>query len=447
MELWTEYEGRTIDGAFPLTKLIRPEGRSAFFSTSNGVGGPTVIRLIESHFDDEEILVRWRGIQALNHPNLVKLIQFGRVTLDETSLVYAVMEPVDANMAEIVSERKLTVQETKQIATSLASALEALHSNGFVHEHIEAANVLAVGESIKLRSDCIRETPEGRDGSALKSKDAHDFAVVLLQALTQKKTLEEAKRELPPDAPFDQIIRKGISGEWGIPEMVAALRPDTEIRVEARPVAVSEPRARQGGEAKNAVEAIETPAKLPTYPTHRVHVPVEEKSGGIEGRRLVIGVGAMLLLLLVAFFVHGRWSRSSGAVQANSAVPAIATEAGDAAPAVPSETPAPDAAPAASATAVPETSVPAPRIGEGAGTAQWRVVAFTFNREVQAQQKAASLAAKHPGLRPEVFTPTGHSPFLVVVGGTMNRDEAYALARKVRGEGLPRDSYAQNYRR
>jgi len=444
MELWTEYEGRTIDGAFPLTKLIRPEGRSAFFSTSNGVGGPTVIRLIESHFDDEEILARWRGIQALNHPNLVKLIQFGSVTLDETSLVYAVMEPVDANMAEIVAERRLTVQETKQVATSLASALEALHTNGFVHEHIEPANVLAVGESIKLRSDCIRETPEGREGSELKRKDAHDFAVVLLQALTQKKTLEEAKRELPPDAPFDAIIRKGISGEWGIPEMVAALRPDTEIRVEARPVAVRESRTEK---------VAETPVELPSYPTNRVRV-AEEKSGGIEGRRLVIGVGAMVLLLLIALFMHGRWSKSSGAVQANAVVPAVATEASDAAPAPVLETPAAEAgsagvtpapsAAAAPAAAVPEASVPAPA---GVGTGQWRVVAFTYNHEAQAQQKVESLAAKHPDLRPEVFTPSGHSPFLVVVGGTMSRDEAFAFVRKGRAEGLPHDSYAQNYRR
>ena len=443
MELWTEYEGRTIDGAFPLTRLIRPEGRSAFFSTSNGSGGPTVIRLIESHFDDEEILSRWRGIQALNHPNLVKLIQFGSVTLDETSLVYAVMEPVDANMAEIVAERRLTAQETKQVATSLASALEALHANGFVHEHIEAANVLAVGELIKLRSDCIRETPEGQEGSELKSRDARDFAVVLLQALTQKKTLEEAKRELPPDPPLGPVIRKGISGEWGIPEMAAALRPDTEILVEARPVAVSEPRVEK---------AVETPVELPKYPTHRVHVPVEEEPRGIEGRRLAIGVGAMLLLLLVAFFVHGRWSKSSSAVQANATVPAE-VQGNDAAPAPALETPAADAAASATTPAIapvpaaPAASVPAERPAAGNGTAQWRVVAFTYNRQEQAQQKVESIAAKHADLRPEVFTPSGRAPYLVVVGGTMSRDEAFAFVRKGRAEGLPRDSYAQNYRR
>jgi eukaryotic-like serine/threonine-protein kinase len=334
------------------------------------------------------------------------------------------------------------------VATSLASALDSLHTNGFVHEHIEPANVLAVGEAIKLRSDCIRETPEGQEGRELKRKDARDFAVVLLQALTQKKTLEEAKRDPSLEAPFDEIIRKGMSGEWVMSEIVAALRPDTEIRVEARPVAVSEPKAEK---------VVETPAELPTYPTHRVNVPVEEKSGGIEGRRLAIGVGAMLLLLLVAFFVHGRWSKSSAAVQANAAVPAIATEPSDAAPAPALEAPASDAAPVVAAPA-PAAGTPAPaavtpvasvpeRTTQGNGTGQWRVVAFTYNGEALAQQKAASIAAKHPDLRPEVFTPSGHAPYLVVVGGTMSRDEAFAMVRKGRGEGLPRDSYAQNYRR
>jgi hypothetical protein len=41
MQLWTDYEGVTIDGAFPLQKLLLPEGRSAFFSTAGPKGEPT----------------------------------------------------------------------------------------------------------------------------------------------------------------------------------------------------------------------------------------------------------------------------------------------------------------------------------------------------------------------------------------------------------------------
>ena len=169
MELWTEYEGRTIDGLFPLTKLLRPEGRSAFFLTSNGNGVARVIRLIEPHFDEDEILARWRGVAALNHPNILKLEKFGQVELEDGSFLYAVMEPVDANLGEVVLQQRLTLPEARQLAQSLISAIESLHSHGFVHEHIEAAHVFAVGETVKLRSDCIREGPEDQEGRELKN--------------------------------------------------------------------------------------------------------------------------------------------------------------------------------------------------------------------------------------------------------------------------------------
>jgi hypothetical protein len=76
---------------------------------------------------------------------------------------------------------------------------------------------------------------------------------------------------------------------------------------------------------------------------------------------------------------------------------------------------------------------------------QWRVVAFTYNRQDQAQKKASSLQQKYPNLSPAVFSPTGRAPWLVTVGGAMERDAAFALARKAPSLGLPRDTYAQNY--
>src|SRR5277367_907228 len=223
MEIWTEYEGRTIDGAFPLTRLLRPEGSSAFFTTSNEAGLPRLIRLIESRSGEDDILSRWRGVAALDHPNILKLEEYGQVVIDETSLVYTVMEPVDANLGEIVSDQRLTLPDTRQIAASLSSVLEALHAHGFIHQHVRPVNVVAVGEVVKLQCDCICEAPEGQRGQQLKQRDVHDLAVVLLQALTQEQTLEAATSYLPLPAPFDQIVTRGIKGEWGLTQIAAAL--------------------------------------------------------------------------------------------------------------------------------------------------------------------------------------------------------------------------------
>ena len=454
MNLWTEYEGRTIDGTYPLTRLIRPEGRSAFFSTSNGTGVPTVIRLIESHFDGDEILTRWRGVAALNHPNLVKLKSFGHVVVDETSLVYAVMETVDANLSEMLRERRLTESETRQVATSLLAALEALHSSGFVHEHVVAENVLAVGEVIKLRSDCIRETLEGEDGVALKRKDVRDYATVLLQALTQQRTLEDTSRKLALPAPFEQIVRKGLSGEWGLAEIGTALkRPSIAQAIVRAGVTrdapkVEMPSAQPAGAAPSgAAASVDPPSGVAPSVARRIQVPVGEEPRKIGPRGIAYGVGTLLILLLGWYFVHSRSARSSGAVQQPpTSAPAALESAPVAAPSPAAATEAGSHPAPSDRVVTGSTPAPAGKNVTGDSRGLWRVVAFTYNREDQARQKVAEIARSHPDLNPTVFRPNGRGPFLVTLGGPMSREDAFAFSGKAKREGMPRDIYAQNYR-
>lgn len=435
MELWTEYEGRTIDGIFPLTKLLRPEGRSAFFSTSNDAGVPRLIRLIEAHFDEDEILARWRRVTALNHPNILKLEEFGTVVIDDTSLIYAVMEPVDGNLGEVVNRQRLTVPETKQLAVSLVAALQTLHAQGFVHEHVAPANVLAVGEVVKLRSDCIREAPAGPEGQALKARDLHDLAVVLLEALTQQRTLEAAARNLPLPAPFDQVVPKAMSGEWGLVETAVALEPVASPRNPSRAAIAAETRAaaETNSSARTTMPSNSKRVEAPSF-TDPIRVPISDevrRAGPGTGLMAVIALAAILILWLGWHFLHRRPANQSHQTSATSA-------------------PVVDSGGTSSATAsdpvAPPRAATAPNKDAAGVRGQWRVIAYTYNHAEQAQQKSAAITQQHPELRPEVFTPNGHAPYLVTVGGTMSRDEAFALARKVRIEGLPRDSYAQNYR-
>ncbi len=446
MNLWTEYEGRTINGAYRLTKLIRPEGRSAFFSTSNGTGVPTVIRLIESHFDGDEILLRWRGVEALRHPNLVQLKSFGTEVVDETSLVYAVLEPVDANLGAMLNERALTAEETRQVATSVLAAIEALHANGFVHEHVEPGNVMAVGEVIKLRSDCIRETLAGAEGVELKKKDVRDYAAVLLEALTQKRTLEDAARELPLPSPFEQIVRKGMSGEWGVEEIGAALKPAAAVQMpSAHQETVAERRVERPAVAPvvAALPAVAPAVAAPPFVARRLSA--DNGSRGIGPRGIAYGVGALLVVLLAWYFVHSRSAGSSDGVKEATAPAQVVQSAPVAA-----KSSAATVAGARSAAKEPTVTANAPRpvaqspAGDSRG--RWRVIAFTYNQEDQAQHKVAEIAQSHPDLNPSVFTLTGRAPFLVTLGGQMSREDAFALSGKAKREGLPQDIYAQNYR-
>jgi eukaryotic-like serine/threonine-protein kinase len=443
MELWTEYEGRTIDGLFPLTKLLRPEGRSAFFLTSNGNGVPRVIRLIEPHFDEDEILARWRGVAALDHPNILKLEKFGQVEFEDGSFLYAVMEPVDANLGEVVVQQRLTLPDARQLAQSLISAIESLHSHGFVHEHIEPDHVFAVGETVKLRSDCIREAPEDQEGQELKRRDLHDFAVVLLEALTQHKTLDAAARNTLP-APFDRIVPRAMNGEWGVTEISAALKQG-DVATDAPPAppsrnlpletAVLRPRT-----DSSAAPIPPAPAPVEVAPaSNRVRADWEgePRKAGLSPKWIVIALVAVPLLWLGWHFFSAH-PANQVSPQAQGSTPPPATTS---APASAPTRPAPTTAPATKANSPANQK----HLAAADTHDQWRVIAYTYNRQDQAQHKADVVAQAHPDLHPEVFTPTGHAPYLVAIGGTLSRDAALALAQNVRNQGLPHDTYAQNY--
>lgn len=454
MDLWTEFEGVTIDSAFALNKLLQSEGRSAFFSTSNEKGESVLIRIIECHFDEDEILARWRGIQTLGHPNFLRIDRFGQFLIEEDDItaVYAVLERVDANLGQVLERGRLSAADATQIGLSVASALETLHAHGFVHEHIEPRNIYAVGESVKLRSDCIRETPEDEAGVAARRRDVHDFALALMQVLLGRPRSSYTPEAASLPAPFDEIVRKGMSGEWGLAEIKTALS-DRKAPQRAKPA------ARAVSTAPAATPGYIAPASSPSEGTARPDSWQErQRTAGSESttrtadprqdappfglpswttrfqhlNRRWIPAGALLLAVVIfgLIFMH-RYAGNRADAAAHAA-----SGAHDAPPAL------------HNAPAVPRTrssqSAPVPRAASDAKK-QWRVVAFTYNRQDQAQKRASSLAQNHAELQPQVFSPTGRAPWLVTIGGVLQRDAAYALAHRASRLGLPRDTYAQNY--
>lgn len=449
MQLWTDYEGVTIDGAFPLQKLLLPEGRSAFFSTAGPKGEPTVVRLIECHFDEEEILARWRCVEALSHPNFLKFEHYGQTELDGRPVVYAVFERVDANLAGVLDQGHLTVKDVAQLAYSLVAALDVLHTHGFIHEHIEPRNIFAVSDVVKLRSDCIREAPEGEEGRAAKQRDVRDLATVLLQALTQRRTVEGIPDfAMPP--PFGQIIRNGLDGTWELENIRAALgglfgskQPTAPKSVNAAPATPAAAEQKAPSAAAKPSMQPEAQLSLPLLnedrnagfarATTRKDTWGEEQSFSLHSRWLgAAGIVALLLLLSTWVLAHAWNADRHKATQAASVSQPAANS-----PKQISTSPAPKPV----AADLPRVSLPA----SAGSRADWRVIPFTYNRRTDAEKKVSGLARSHPELQTAVFTPNGHAPYLVSIGGVMDRDAAYALARRSRSLGLPHDTYAQNY--
>jgi len=314
MQLWTDYEGVTIDGTFLLKKLLMPEGRSAFYTTTGTTGEPTVLRLIECHFDEEEILARWRSVDALNHPNFLKFERFGQTEIDGRPVVYAVLEKVDANLAEVLDQGHLTAEDVAQLASSLVAALDELHTHGFVHEHIEPRNIFALNEVVKLRSDCIREAPEGEEGRVAKQRDVHDLAALLLKALTQQTSVQGIPDSALP-APFGQIIRKGLDGTWGLENIKAALGRQSGSNTPAAPKLESATPATTAAAEQKAPGAaaklsVQPEAQLPLLREDRTqNLPAQQSAkmhgAKIRASRCAPAGSASALVLSSCFFVYG----------------------------------------------------------------------------------------------------------------------------------------------
>lgn len=471
MDLWTEYEGVTIDSAFALKRLLQTEGRSAFFSTLNENGESVLIRIIECHFDEDEILARWRGVQTLSHPNFLRIDRFGQFRIEDNGVtaVYAVFERVDANLGEVLGQGCLTAPEAAEIGLSVAAALETLHANGFVHEHIEAGNIYAIGDQVKLRSDCIRETPEDEAGVQARRGDVHDLAMVLRQVLLGMPRDSSAGRDSLLPAPFDEIVCYGMNGRWGLAEIKAALgrcglpkaarrrtAPPEPVKLmpaakktesqaaalgeqefSAKPALASEPK-KPDAQPERSILKPAAPVLLPGQKPPAMELPV---IFGISERdfRKWATIGALLLgAILIGWICVHHWSGHDAAAAQQVSTQAAADLHAVATP--PETRPSVDPpAPVIGSKSLPSKAGAEPRV-------EWRVVAFTYNRQDQAQKKALWLAQQHPGLSPAIFAPNGKAPWLVTVGGVLERDAAYALARKARSLGLPRDTYAQNYK-
>jgi eukaryotic-like serine/threonine-protein kinase len=113
----------------------------------------------------------------------------------------------------------------------------------------------------------------------------------------------------------------------------------------------------------------------------------------------------------------------------------------------PSTKPAPGPPPPPVVVAAPRTAAQAAPVAPVSPTRDvWRVIAYTFAKSKDAEKRAERINEKWPDAHAEVFSiVSGRSPFLVAVGGRMNRDEAQRFRKRAVAHGLPSGAYSQNF--
>jgi TonB family protein len=199
-ELWKNWEGRVVAGKFPLLRWLGDSDHSAVFLTEHGSGEPqkAAIKLIfAENVNQDAQLSRWSDAAKLSHPHLIHLFECGSCQLDDTGLLYVVMEYADEDLAQILPLRALAPAEISDMLEPTSRALAFVHRAGYVHGSIQPSNIMAASDQLKISSDGLRkagdraresttyQAPEVSAEGVSQASDAWSLAATLVAAFTQ----------------------------------------------------------------------------------------------------------------------------------------------------------------------------------------------------------------------------------------------------------------------
>jgi len=220
-ELWKNWEGRVADGKFPLRQWLGSSDHSAVFLTERSGKEPekAAIKLIRADSPDADAqLSRWVDAAKLSHPHLMRMFECGRGQIDDTRLLYVVMEYAEENLAEILPLRPLSANEASAMLQPSAEALAYLHRSGFAHGRIQPSNILAVHDQLKISADGLGKTGERGGGRAPNAYDAPELAS---SGLSPAADVWSLGATLVAVLTQNQAKLKNVSGEpMAVPETI-----------------------------------------------------------------------------------------------------------------------------------------------------------------------------------------------------------------------------------
>ncbi len=478
MMLWGDLEGRNLDGRWLLGRLARPLGRTAWFEAIGAEGIPLMLSITEALNDETELLGRLEAAAEVRHQNVVGIREAVISHVDDTPVVVAAMEMTEENLADVLRERTLDAVEGRQVLDAVLAALTAVHARGLVHQHMEAASILAMGETIKVRSDCVQ-----LGGSAfglLAAEDVRCAARTVTQAVTGflPKGENDPILQLLPE-PMARAMRRALTGNAGATEVAALAGTRLELmRDIAKDPTRGEPLSKRVLRVATASAEAVAKERNPDGEQRESLSPIRSKrtgrnpeSKGTRAQQMLTmkasDVQAQAALFAEPFMLPGEqqkadvaWamqsgnpeeSRWPGAPYVIAAIIAVllvtvftvygmmhleSSAKRSASPAAP----APLVVVAKPATAMVRSAT-ANALASAKGE-EWRVIAYTFGLEAEAERTAKEVAQRYPELEPRIFAPKGTAPWMVTLGGTMSRAEALVLREKAVSLGLPDDTYA-----
>ena len=316
-ETWKQWEGTIVDGKFRLEKFLGGSEHSAVFLSEAGApSAKAAIKFVPATPQALDFQAsKWEQTARLSHAHLIRLIGSGQCRLGSLDLVYAVMEYAEENLAQILPDRALSPDETRDMLGPVLETLQYLHKNKLAHGSPKPSNIMAVQDRLKLSSDQIRAfgqvgpasdtsvfaAPELSSQGAGAASDVWSLGVTLVEVLTQRlpERISPGRLVVPASLPepfreiAGQCLMEAPQDRWTVAQIAERLAKGyspsrASDQPSAMPVAATpaQPFNRAAGPSLSAAQAVSEQA------------PVELGSG----RKLMVS-GISFLLVLVAIYV------------------------------------------------------------------------------------------------------------------------------------------------
>lgn len=299
-EAWKQWEGQVADRRFPLRQYLGGSDHSAVFLTEYGEGEPqkAALKLIPADPANAELqLSRWKSAAQLFHPHLMRLFEMGRCDIDGVALLYLVMEYAEENLSQILPQRALNAEETRDVLVPVLDALGCVHRQGFVLAHLKPANIMAVADKIKLSTDGLvrineivrtrkpsaYDPPEVSSGRLSPASDVWSLGMTLVETLTQRVPVWERMGHGEPilpkslPSPFLEIARSCLRRDpqlrGTVGDISARLSP-TRAASTAPAAPVSQKAAASPRPVKKVQRTSPVPPRAFSFPNYAVPVLV-----------------------------------------------------------------------------------------------------------------------------------------------------------------------------
>lgn len=139
--------GRTIDNRFKIIKRVGEGGMgTVYLARQISVNRDVAVKVLRPELTNRKIaLERFHResklISQLNHPNIVRLIDFGEDR--ERDLLYLVMEFVNGfNLADLIKRGRIRTPLALDILQQCSAALTEPHAAGIIHRDLKPDNII-----------------------------------------------------------------------------------------------------------------------------------------------------------------------------------------------------------------------------------------------------------------------------------------------------------------